>query len=410
MAEPTRSYWLRDAPYQQFRSTPELPARAEVVVIGGGITGVSLAYWLGTLGIEAAVLEARGLAGGATGKNGGHISPGTGERFSESCQRYGEPVARAIWDFSHRCAAAVADFAVAHAINCDLRFGGSVSLALTRDELRQVEDSAAALQAMGVKAELWDAATCAARTGSRDFLGGVLRPTAGQLWPARLVFGVAEQALAGGARIYTETPVHAIERRAGSFDVRTGRGDVAAARVVHATNAWARRLVPALDGVIVPVRGQVIVTEPVDPMWSFGLSTNLGYEYWLQRPDGRIVLGGMRWVTPTREEGTDDDTVIEPAVSRRLRAFLPEHFPALANVRIEHEWTGIMGFTPDRAPLVGPLPGSPGEYLAAGFHGHGMPMTFYAAKAVAEMIAGREPEIFVPEAFLPARFARFRGA
>ena len=221
---------------------------------------------------------------------------------------------------------------------------------------------------------------------------------------------VAEQALAGGARIYTETPVHAIERRAGSFVVRTGRGDVTAARVVHATNAWARRLVPALDGVIVPVRGQVIVTEPVEPMWLFGLSTNLGYEYWLQRPDGRIVLGGMRWITPTQEVGTDDDTVIEPAVSRRLRAFLPQHFPALANVRVEHEWTGIMGFTPDRAPLVGPMPGSPGEYLATGFHGHGMPMTFYAAKAVAEMIAGREPEVFVPEAFLPARFARLRGA
>jgi glycine/D-amino acid oxidase-like deaminating enzyme len=167
---------------------------------------------------------------------------------------------------------------------------------------------------------------------------------------------------------------------------------------------------PPLDGVIVPVRGQVVVTEPVDPMWPFGLSTNFGYEYWLQRPDGRIVLGGMRWITPTREEGTDDDTVIEPAVSQRLRAFLPAHFPALANVRVEHEWTGIMGFTPDRAPLVGPLPGSPGEYLAAGFHGHGMPMTFYAARAVAEMTAGREPEIFVPEAFLPARFARLRGA
>ena len=97
-------------------------------------------------------------------------------------------------------------------------------------------------------------------------------------------------------------------------------------------------------------------------------------------------------------------------MSAGLREFLPKHFPALAGIRVEHEWTGIMGFTPDRAPLVGPVPGSPGEYLAAGFHGHGMPMAFYAAKAVAEMIAGREPEVFVPEAFLPARFARLRPA
>jgi gamma-glutamylputrescine oxidase len=118
----------------------------------------------------------------------------------------------------------------------------------------------------------------------------------------------------------------------------------------------------------------------------------------------------MRWLTPTQEVGTDDDTVIEPTVSQGLREFLSKHFPKLAGVHVEHEWTGIMGFTPDRAPLIGPVPGSPGEYLAAGFHGHGMPMTFYAAKAVAEMIARREPEVFVPEAFLPARFAGLRGA
>ena len=93
-------------------------------------------------------------------------------------------------------------------------------------------------------------------------------------------------------------------------------------------------------------------------------------------------------------------------MSAALHAFLPRHFPDLAGVPVEHEWTGIMGFTPDRAPLVGPLPGSPGEYVAAGFHGHGMPMAFLAAKAVAEMIAGKEPEIFVPEAFLPGRFLR----
>jgi glycine/D-amino acid oxidase-like deaminating enzyme len=288
-----------------------------------------------------------------------------------------------------------------------LRLDGSVSLALHADEVGPVEETAAALREMGAGAELWDAATCARRTGSRDFLAGVLRPSAGQLWPARLVFAIADAALARGAAIHTRSEVRAVMRHGRGFAVVTDQGEVGAVRVVHATNAWAGRLLPALDGVIVPVRGQVIVTEPVAPLWPFGLSTNHGYEYWLQRPDGRIVLGGMRWLTETQEVGTADDTVLEPAVSAGLRAFLPEHFPALAGVRVEHEWTGIMGFTPDRAPLVGPVPGSPGEYVAAGFHGHGMPMVFTAARAVADMLAGREPEDFVPEAFLPARL---RGA
>lgn len=403
MADPTSPFWLDGAPYQDFRSSPALPARAEVLVIGGGITGVSAAYWLAGLGIEVLLLEQRGLAGGATGRNGGHISPGTGERFSVSCARYGPGVARAIWDFSHRCTQAVAAFVATHAVDCELRFDGSVSLALTPEELRQVEETAGALAAMGVPVEAWDRATCAARTRSPDFLGGVLRPGAGQLWPARLVFAIAEQALARGALIHTRTRVQGIERDGDRLTVRTDRGDVSARRVIHATNAWARHLLPVLDGTIVPVRGQVVVTEPAPPLWTFGLSTNFGYEYWMQRPDGRIVLGGMRWLTPTQEIGAADDTVLDGQVSAGLRAFLPAHFPELRGVRVEREWTGIMGFTPDRAPLVGPVPGSHGQYVAAGFHGHGMPMAFYAAKAVAEMAAGREPETFVPEAFLPAR-------
>jgi glycine/D-amino acid oxidase-like deaminating enzyme len=293
-------------------------------------------------------------------------------------------------------------------VDCELRVPGSVSLALTAEELAQVEDTAASLTALGVAVERWDAATCAARTRSRSFVGGVLRPTAGQLWPARLVLAIAGQGRARGARIHTRTEVAGVTRTRGGFTVRTERGDIATPVVVHATNAWARRLVPAIAGVIVPVRGLVIVTAPAPLLWTFGLSTNFGYEYWMQRPDGRVVLGGMRWLTPTQEVDTDDDSVIEPRVSAALRGFLQGHFPDLAGVPIEHEWTGIMGFTPDRAPLVGPLPGSPGEYVAAGFHGHGMPMAFLAAKAVAEMIAGKEPEVFVPEAFLPDRFLRGR--
>jgi glycine/D-amino acid oxidase-like deaminating enzyme len=83
---------------------------------------------------------------------------------------------------------------------------------------------------------------------------------------------------------------------------------------------------------------------------------------------------------------------------------LPQHFTDLRTVKVEQEWIGIMGFSKDRNPLVGPLPNRPGEYIAAGFTGHGMPMTFFAGQNVADMIAGKEPEPFVAEAFLPTRF------
>jgi len=402
--EPTKPYWLNDAPYQDFRSTAELPAHSDVVVIGGGITGVSTAYFLRKHGVDVTLLERRGLSGGATGRNGGHISPGTSERFSESVRRYGVERTRAIYDYSTRCALAVQDFVRENDVQCELRFNGSVSLALSAAELVQVQQSFEEMQKYDIPSEYWDAATCAERTRSEDFLGGVFRQTAGQLWPAKLVFAVAEQALRLGTNIQTRTEVRTIERDNGRLLVQTDRGAISALNVVHATNAWARRLLPFLAETIVPVRNQVIITEPAPRLWNFGLSTNYGYEYFMQRPDNRIVLGGMRWKTPTMEVNNDDDATMVPEVSAGLRAFLPEHFTDLRDVKVEQEWIGIMGFSKDRNPLIGPLPERPGEYIAAGFTGHGMPMTFFAGKAVAEMIAGEEPECFVPEAYLPSRF------
>lgn len=402
--EPTNPFWLNDAPYQNFRSTPELPTQTDVVVIGGGITGASTAYHLGKHGIQSVVLERRGLSGGATGRNGGHISPGTSERFSESVKRYDLDITRAIYDYSHQCAAAVRAFVNEHQVDCELRVNGSVSLALTPDELKPVQESYEEMQKYGIPSEWWDAATCAERTRSESFFGGVFRPTAGQLWPAKLVFAVAEQALKLGANVQTQTEALAIENEQGQLVVKTNRGDMRAQHVVHATNAWARQLLPFLATTIVPVRNQVIITEPAPPLWNFGLSTNYGYEYFMQRPDGRVVLGGMRWKTPTLEVNNDDDATMDARVSEGLRAFLSQHFTDLRTVKVEQEWIGIMGFSKDRNPLVGPLPNRPGEYIAAGFTGHGMPMTFFAGQNVADMIAGKEPEPFVAEAFLPTRF------
>ncbi len=402
--EPTKPFWLNDAPYQDFRSTPELPAQSEAVVVGGGITGASVAYFLRQRGIGVTLLERRGISSGATGRNGGHISPGTSERFSESVKRYGIDVTRAIYDYSFRCGAAVREFVQAHNIDCELRFTGSASLALTPDELKPVQQSYEEMQKYSIPSEYWDAAKCAQMTRSEDFLGGTYRSTAGQLWAAKLVFGVIEQAIKLGANVQTWTNVLSVENDHGTLVVTTDRGEILTNYVVYATNAWTRHLLPFLHDIIVPVRNQVIITEPTPRLWNFGLSTNFGYEYFMQRPDNRIVLGGMRWKTPTMEVDNDDDTTLVSEVSEGLRSFLPEHFSDLRDVKVEQEWIGIMGFSKDRNPLIGPVPNRPGEYIAAGFTGHGMPMTFFAGKAVAEMIAGHEPECFVPQAFLPSRF------
>ncbi len=399
------SYWLDHAPAQIVRTTPQLPSQTQVVVIGGGITGVSAAYWLRKYGVEAVLLERRGLSGGATGRNGGHLVSGPADNFSEAVKRYGAQSTRAIYQFTLDTIAAIQAFVAEHSIDCHLMMGGTATLALGADELPQLEETANDLAKYGLPGTWWDAATCAEQTHSDSFIGGLFNPQAGQLWPAKLVIGIAQAAERLGANLQTETEVQEVvrrEQRGAGFSVKTSRGEVRADAIVYATNAWTRNLLPQLNEIIVPVRGQAIITAPALRQWNFGLVTNHGYEYCTQRPDGRIVLGGMRWRSPTLEVNCDDDGSLNPEVSAGLRGFLPRYFPALREVQVEQEWAGIMAFTPDYNPLVGRLPERPNEYIAAGYSGHGMPITFGAGKAIAETIAGKESGLV--EAFLPGRF------
>jgi glycine/D-amino acid oxidase-like deaminating enzyme len=133
--ELTRSFWLNNAPYQSLRSTPDLPRETDVVVIGGGITGVSTAYWLGKNGINVTLLEQRGLSGGATGRNGGHLHPGTPIHFSAALKQYGVETALAIWNYTLQTTDAIKAFVAEHQVECDLCFTGSVSLAVQAQEL-----------------------------------------------------------------------------------------------------------------------------------------------------------------------------------------------------------------------------------------------------------------------------------
>ncbi|HZG37857.1 MAG TPA: FAD-binding oxidoreductase, partial [Nodosilinea sp.] len=100
----------------------------------------------------------------------------------------------------------------------------------------------------------------------------------------------------------------------------------------------------------------------------------------------------------------EDDSTLEPTVSEGLRSFLGQIFPVLKTLPIEYEWTGIMGFTADDNPIVGELPGRPGEYVSAGYTGHGMAVAIAAGRAIAEQIAGSAP-LPIPYPFRPERFS-----
>ena len=402
------SYWLDHCPAATTvtRTTEDLPRAVDTVVIGCGLTGASAAYHLGKGGIQCVILDRKGISGGATGRNGGFLTPGLADSIHSSIERLGPEVTKQLYEYTQTCIDEIETFILSNEIECELRFDGEVILAVTPEEGIHLKKSYDTLNKIcGANYEWWDKETCRIRCKSSSYECGMFKRRAANLWPAKLVAGIVERAIAFGANMQSHTNVLSIRKQNDKCIVITDRGDIICNHIVHATNAWSSELIPSLHGIITPVRNQVIMTSPQVPMWNFGLCANEGYEYFMQRPDGRILLGGMRNLTETAEWNCNDEGNPTDIVSVSLRSYFQKHFDDLkTHCETEHEWIGILGFSKDRNPLIGPLRSRPGEFIASGFSGHGMPFTFLAGRNVADMIMGALPAPYVAIAFDPQRF------
>jgi gamma-glutamylputrescine oxidase len=400
---PNQSFWLAKLERQPLQTDETLPGSVEVIVVGGGLTGVSTTYWLSSMGLRPLLLEQRELSHGATGRNGGHIMASLGTSFGAYIQSLGLDETLAVLEFVRENSRLLHEFVETHQIDCDLQDNDLVSFAINSQQAEHLRQAFEVMKPYGITTDFWDAERVAKETGSTAFQAGLVRPNHGQFWPAKLVVAMAQIAAHQGAQLMTETTVLSVERHDGHLTVHTNRGPIQTSTVVYATNALTHHLLPELKDAIVPVRAQAIATEPVPRLWDFDWSANDGYEYAIQRQDGRIILGGMRWRSPTKEVGIEDDESVEPNVSEGLRTYLGECFEALRDIKIDYEWTGIMGYTKDDLPLIGELAHRPGEYIAAGFTGQGMSYGFLAGKTLAEQLV-KKTSSKIPKTFDPNRF------
>lgn len=330
-----------------------------MVVVGAGITGASLAYWLSRTGLRTLVLERQDLAAGATGLNAGFLLAGVAACYADAVRAYGREGARTIWQFTRENHRLLAE-AVAGA-DVGYRRRGSWIVAADAAEAEMLRASESLMREDGFDAE-WVAAPSGVVGAG---LGALSNPADGE--------------------VDSGAAVRALFHRAPGVEVRLGvdvqsLDDVQAGNVIVATNAWMAQLVPHVP--IRPVRAQMLATAPVGEVADRPVYSDRGQRYWRQLEDGRLLLGGFRNEFPGESEV---GYLAQP--SDDVQARLDRHLADLGvDAPVERRWGGIMGFTPDQLPLVGALPVRPGTWLSAGYSGHGMGFAFLAARHLVEHI------------------------
>ena len=376
-------HWLTEGSLNRI-GYPSLDKNIEVdvVVVGAGLCGASTAWHLSQQGLHVALIEARDISHGATGRNAGFILQGTAERYNRAIEQMGREKARLVHHLSVENHRLMREWIETHSSDCEYRKGGSLQLASSPEEEQELIESADLLLEDGFEAELLYGDELGEPYLSAGFQTGIILPEDGEIHPAKFVQHVVQQIHTAGVNVYTGSPVTQIESSDG-VHLLTESGSIKAHMAVLCTNAYLPQLMPSYKEIIHPVRGQMLCTTPQSLIFERPIYADHGFDYWRQKPDGRIVLGGWRNLDPDNEVGYDETLHggIQDSMTRFLR-----RFNGLESVQIETRWSGIMGFSRDGLPLVGAIPGNDNILVGAGFTGHGFGFAWLAGQSLANMI------------------------
>jgi gamma-glutamylputrescine oxidase len=361
---------------------------ADVVIIGGGFTGLSAAAHLAKAGVDVVLVEQHRFGDGASGRNGGQLNTGQRSGIDELEKELGWTRAKALFDLAEEAKAHLLDFSRTNGIEIDYR-AGHMSVAHKK---RYVADYRAYCDYLTDRVgyphvSFMDAAETEERVGSKRYFGGMRDMGTGHIHPLKLVVGTARVAAEAGARLHEETGVTGIEAEGGKVRIKTATGTVTADRALIATNAHGKDLDPVSAAHIMPIGSFIGATPPLgddSPVLPGGESVDdsrFVVRYFRRSADGRLLFGGREIYAAASPSD------IRGAIRRQIA----EVYPGLADVELTHAWGGYVGITMPRKPFMREV--KPRVMSIGGFSGHGVMLANFAGKLYAESVSGNRDRL-----------------
>jgi glycine/D-amino acid oxidase-like deaminating enzyme len=376
--------YARDAPPPPAALPLGTRRHVAAAVIGAGFTGLSTALHLAEAGVEVAVLEAKDIGWGASGRAFGQVVPYLKQDHTAILRHYGPERGRCIVDAVGEGPSLVFDLIEKHHIDCWATRSGLIFAAHSPAGRRDLASRTAYWQQRGAPVELLEGERCVALIGSRRYPAASLDRRGGHINPFAYARGLASAAVAAGATIHTATPVRGLRRDGTHWTLDAGSEGLTADIVVIATNAYTGDLFPGLSASIIAMRGHGFVTEP--------LSDNVRRSVLPERQsltDTRHLFSAVRILPDGRLHASTYGPAFGPERPpdwRTADARVRRLFPQLGAPRWSQGWTGWVAMTPNHFPRLHEL--APGLFAGLGYNGRGIAAATMMGRDLAALVRG----------------------
>ena len=354
----------------------------DIAIIGGGLSGVSVAFHCAKLGLKACLLEKQTIGWGASGRNGGQVIPGLKELPEQVLTYFGEKMGKKIIALAGAAPDYVFDLIKNHKIDCSASQNGWIQASITNGGLDTNKSLVRQWKEQDAPVELLSTPEIRSLIGSDVYTGGILDLRGGKLHPLNYVIGLAQEAQNAGISIFQECPVTSVKSKNDSYEINCPGGSINAEKVVLTTNAYGDVQKGTVNRNVIPVQSVQVATSSLSgnvlktilPKGHVVSDTRRLLKYFRIAEDGRLLMGGRGGVS---NRGTSIQI-------QELKRSVEEMFPVIGEIEYDYSWGGNVALTLDHYPQISVFEN--GVISLAGYNGRGVALTTVLGRVVAEFL------------------------